>query len=259
MVDSGKLSPELAFDHPNNNIITRSLGDPRGTAQPDVKWFPLEENDVILLCSDGLCGVLRDNEMKQVIAGHLNSMVSCRDALWEAARTAGWHDNVTIALAQIMPQHFQPIASKPVEPKKEETNKAVSKPIKKTKIWNKKIFKVCSVVVVALLIFFALYQYLKNRPNYPKNPEPTETCAKWKEIVTAYDGINPCEESSYDKIIIVIVNFYHIKKDCNGLFEELKKSTQKHRQKLDESGMGENPSLNILEELINNSDNSEIK
>lgn len=251
LVDSGKLSPELAFDHPNNNIITRSLGDPRGTAKPDVKWFPLEENDVILLCSDGLCGVLRDNEMEQVIAGHLNSMVSCRDALWEAARTAGWHDNVTIALAQIMPQQSQPKASKPVELKQEETNKAVSKPIKKTKIWNKKIFKVCCIVVVSLLVFFALYQYLNNRPNHPNNPEPTETCAKWNEIVTAYEGINPCEESSYDKINNVIVNFNEIK-ECDDLFEKLKNSTEKHRQTLDNSNMGENQLLNTLDDLINN-------
>ena len=50
LVDAGKLTEELAFDHPNNNIITRSLGDPRGTAQPDTKEFDLYNNDIILLC-----------------------------------------------------------------------------------------------------------------------------------------------------------------------------------------------------------------
>jgi serine/threonine protein phosphatase PrpC len=63
LVDAGKLTEELAFDHPNNNIITRSLGDPRGAAQPDTKEFDLYDQDIILLCSDGLCGTLRDNEM----------------------------------------------------------------------------------------------------------------------------------------------------------------------------------------------------
>jgi len=102
LVDAGKLSEELAFDHPNNNIITRSLGDPRGAAQPDVKEYDLYNEDVILLCSDGLCGCLRDNEIEEQIKSHQTSLQACRDALWETDKAAGWTDNVTIALAQII-------------------------------------------------------------------------------------------------------------------------------------------------------------
>lgn len=102
LVDAGKLTEELAFDHPNNNIITRSLGDPRGKAQPDTKEYDLCNEDIILLCSDGLCGCLRDNEIEDVIKQHQTSMQECRDALWDADEAAGWHDNVTIALAQIL-------------------------------------------------------------------------------------------------------------------------------------------------------------
>lgn len=102
LVDAGKLTEELAFDHPNSNIITRSLGDPRGKAKPDVKEYDLYRNDIILLCSDGLCGCLRDNEIEAVIAQNSSSMMACRDALWEADEAAGWHDNVTITLAQVV-------------------------------------------------------------------------------------------------------------------------------------------------------------
>lgn len=102
LVDAGKLTEELAFDHPNNNIITRSLGDPRGAAQPDTKEFDLYNNDIILLCSDGLCGTLRDNEIEELVQQHQTSMQECRDALWVADEAAGWTDNVTIALAQII-------------------------------------------------------------------------------------------------------------------------------------------------------------
>ncbi len=102
LVDAGKLTEELAFDHPNNNIITRSLGDPRGAAQPDTKEFELYNQDIILLCSDGLCGTLRDNEIAEQIQQHQTSMQECRDALWAADEAAGWTDNVTIALAQII-------------------------------------------------------------------------------------------------------------------------------------------------------------
>lgn len=102
LVDAGKLTEELAFDHPNNNIITRSLGDPRGKAQPDTKEYDLCNEDIIMLCSDGLCGCLRDNEIEDVIKQHQTSMQECRDALWDADEAAGWHDNVTIALAQVI-------------------------------------------------------------------------------------------------------------------------------------------------------------
>lgn len=102
LVDAGKLTEELAFDHPNNNIITRSLGDPRGAAQPDCKEFDLYNQDILLLCSDGLCGTLRDNEIAELIKQHQTSMQECRDALWDADEAAGWTDNTTIALAQII-------------------------------------------------------------------------------------------------------------------------------------------------------------
>ena len=102
LVDAGKLTEELAFDHPNNNIITRSLGDPRGKAHPDTNEYDLCNEDIIMLCSDGLCGCLRDNEIEDVIKQHQTSMQECRDALWDADEAAGWHDNVTIALAQII-------------------------------------------------------------------------------------------------------------------------------------------------------------
>lgn len=102
LVDAGKITEELAFDHPNNNIITRSLGDPRGTAKPDTKEFELYNNDIILLCSDGLCGTLRDNEIAEQIEKHQTSMQECRDALWEADKAAGWNDNVTIGLFQVI-------------------------------------------------------------------------------------------------------------------------------------------------------------
>ena len=102
LVDAGKITEELAFDHPNNNIITRSLGAPRGTAKPDTKEFELYNNDIILLCSDGLCGTLRDNEIAEQIEKHQTSMQECRDALWEADKAAGWNDNVTIGLFQVI-------------------------------------------------------------------------------------------------------------------------------------------------------------
>lgn len=107
LVDTGQLSPDLAFDHPNKNIITRSLGDPRGAAKPEAKVYNLNVGDVILLCSDGLSDSLRDSEIEQSISRSLVSVGACRDALWNDSKQAGWHDNVTVVLAQVMDENAQ--------------------------------------------------------------------------------------------------------------------------------------------------------
>jgi len=102
LVDRGKLSKDLAFDHPDSYIITRSLGDNRQSVQPDVTCFPLNNGDLIMLCSDGLHGVLRDNEIESTLLNNSDSPENCRNALWEKSAKAGWTDNVTIALCRIV-------------------------------------------------------------------------------------------------------------------------------------------------------------
>lgn len=109
LVDAGSITEELAFFHPNNNIITRSLGDPRGTAQPDVRVFDIQQGDIYLLCSDGLCGCLQDHQIQEVIEQHHATVSECRDALWAADEAAGWHDNVTTILAQITAGGIPPV------------------------------------------------------------------------------------------------------------------------------------------------------
>jgi hypothetical protein len=102
LVDSGMLSEASAFNHPNSNIITRSLGDPFRAALPDTTECLLNNGDVVMLCSDGLCGVLRDSEIEEVFRQNAADMESCREALWNAARQAEWNDNVTIGLCRIV-------------------------------------------------------------------------------------------------------------------------------------------------------------
>lgn len=112
LVDAGSITEELAFFHPNNNIITRSLGDPRGAAQPDTKVFDIQQGDIYLLCSDGLCGCLQDHQIQEVIEQHHTTISQCRDALWQADEAAGWHDNVTTVLAQITAGGVTPVKRK---------------------------------------------------------------------------------------------------------------------------------------------------
>ena len=104
LVDAGKLSQEDAFDFPDSNIITRSLSDSTPKPNPDCLLQPqkLCNNDIILLCSDGLNGMIRDEEIESIIARNQGSMTDCVDELIKAALEAAGADNCTVALCQIL-------------------------------------------------------------------------------------------------------------------------------------------------------------
>ena len=130
LVRKGVLRYSETFGHPQGNIVTRSLGDPSGPAQPETRQFTVAEGDIIMLCSDGLSGVVYDrpetdasgNQLSQfnlqdVIAANTGSMTQCRQALFDAAEKSDWYDNVTAILCQI--------TSSPNKPKIVEQPKSV--------------------------------------------------------------------------------------------------------------------------------------
>lgn len=142
LVDAGKLDADLAFDHPNSNIITKSLGDFNSPAQPDYICHGLTTGDEILLCSDGLCGLIRDEEIFGILAQDWGSIEETLGALFDGALNAGGHDNITIALMQCVSVE---------EPKLERTLTATVKPRKsRGTLW-------IIVLVVALLAAGAYY------------------------------------------------------------------------------------------------------
>lgn len=104
LVDAGKLNPEDAFDYPESNIITRCLSDSITKARPDNLTKPYEvcDGDIIMLCTDGLCGLLRDYEMSRILSAYTDDMNAAVEALIEGACNAGGHDNVTVCLCQIL-------------------------------------------------------------------------------------------------------------------------------------------------------------
>lgn len=114
LADKGIITYEQTFDHPQGNVITRSLGDESKKAKPDSRLFKVYDGDIILLCSDGLSGVLRDRKaydengelypgenIEDIIREHSSSLKECREALWAAAERADWYDNVTAILCEI--------------------------------------------------------------------------------------------------------------------------------------------------------------
>lgn len=104
LVDKGSISKEDAFDYPDSNIITRSLSDGGSKAKPDslLKPYDLCDHDIILLCTDGLNGMIRDNEIEAVIRENEHDMNVLVDQLIHAACEAEGSDNITLCLCQIL-------------------------------------------------------------------------------------------------------------------------------------------------------------
>lgn len=101
LVDRGELDPAYASDHPLSNVITRCLGNEEKRAKPDTRIYELYDGDVIMLCSDGLCGLCQDELIEEVIAEFHESPKDCRNELISVALAKGGHDNVTVALCTV--------------------------------------------------------------------------------------------------------------------------------------------------------------
>ncbi|MCR5364936.1 MAG: protein phosphatase 2C domain-containing protein [Prevotella sp.] len=101
LVDKGELDPEMMHDHPLSNIITRCLGDVENRANPETRIYQLQHGDCIMLCSDGLCGLCRDDEICDIMQKFHTDPMACKNELISAALSCGGYDNVTIALADI--------------------------------------------------------------------------------------------------------------------------------------------------------------
>ena len=81
------------------NIITRSLG-PNATVQTDFEGpFPLQLGDTFLLCSDGLSGLVEDDEIGALLAGLPPGEAA--QALTDLANLRGGHDNITVVVVRI--------------------------------------------------------------------------------------------------------------------------------------------------------------
>ena len=96
LVSSGIITEEQAMIHPMRNVITRAVGiEP--TVSPDFYTGTWECGDTLLLCSDGLHGVLNANSLAGILGKDLSLKDLC-DCLVSAASDAGSTDNISVIL-----------------------------------------------------------------------------------------------------------------------------------------------------------------
>lgn len=102
LVDNGEITQQEALTHPDSNIITRGLGDFDSPSIPDVITHPLESDDTLLLCSDGLSGYCTDDDIERVLRNNYQDVATCNDQLLQLAMQAGGYDNICIVLASLI-------------------------------------------------------------------------------------------------------------------------------------------------------------
>jgi protein phosphatase len=100
LVDVGQISEEEAETHMFRNVILQALG-----AQPDLAPVTgrvrVYRDDLLLLCSDGLSGKLRGDDIQQIVAASDGDLARACEALVNEANDRGGEDNITVVLARL--------------------------------------------------------------------------------------------------------------------------------------------------------------
>ena len=100
LVRSGRLTEAEAAVHPHRSVITRALGT-EADVEVDTRTVDLRHGDLVLLCSDGLSAMVRDEEIVRLLEETQADPHDAAEALVAAANRAGGEDNVTVVLFEL--------------------------------------------------------------------------------------------------------------------------------------------------------------
>jgi PPM family protein phosphatase len=109
LIEAGQLTEEEAETFEHNNIILQALGT-SDTVQVDLTYAELHRGDMLLLCSDGLSGMVRFDEIRDIMRSSTVPLEICK-ALTERANQAGGHDNITVIIVEFDGEGLPPLAA----------------------------------------------------------------------------------------------------------------------------------------------------
>ena len=94
LVDDGTITKEEAYSHPKKNMLTKALGCVE-TVEPDVYTKTFIKDDIILMCSDGLTNMIREEEISKIIKQDKEKAI---ENLVKQANDNGGLDNITVVI-----------------------------------------------------------------------------------------------------------------------------------------------------------------
>lgn len=99
LVERGRISKEEARDHPQSNILLRTVGTELDV-DIDIFRVELQSGDRVLLCSDGLWGEVEDDDMRSIMERYTDPRIAARE-LVRASHQGGGKDNVTLMIVAV--------------------------------------------------------------------------------------------------------------------------------------------------------------
>lgn len=106
LVDVGQISESEAETHMFRNVILQALGA-QSEITPVTGKIRLRQGDLVLLCSDGLSGKLKADDIQRIVAGSNGDLAKACDALVDEANNRGGEDNITVVLARFMGEDLE--------------------------------------------------------------------------------------------------------------------------------------------------------
>ncbi len=100
MVAEGKIERRDTRSHPNKHIITRAIGV-NNEITPDFFEVTLREDEVILMCSDGLSNMLNDQEILDIVLNNIDDLDKVVEKLVDEANEHGGKDNISIIIVKL--------------------------------------------------------------------------------------------------------------------------------------------------------------
>jgi len=107
LVDVGQISETEAETHMFRNVILQALGA-QSEITPVTGKIRLRQGDILLLCSDGLSGKLRAEDIQQIVLDSNADLVQACNALVDEANNRGGEDNITVVLARFVGDDLEP-------------------------------------------------------------------------------------------------------------------------------------------------------
>jgi protein phosphatase len=100
LADAGAIRPEEVPRHAKRHVLTNFVGGPSSGVEPEVTTLELQDGDFLLLCSDGLTEMVKDDEIAAILDHSVSADVASKSLLTLALERGG-RDNVTILLARV--------------------------------------------------------------------------------------------------------------------------------------------------------------
>jgi len=103
-IDSGIITAEQAKKAAHKNLVTKALGiDP--SVEPEIHEYPTKPGDIYLLCSDGLCDMVEDEDIGMTLSALGGNLKLAAEQLVQMANDNGGRDNVSVILVRVLREY----------------------------------------------------------------------------------------------------------------------------------------------------------